>query len=118
MEESGRLAALQLELDTKAAAVRQLRDELASKDEELEFLREELHTKTEELEEVRICYFILVTKSSSGMFCRFGNDLSKVKIVNIIVLFVLSPYSVNSTLYYSLYSFSVCFHKDRGVGGG
>ncbi len=54
MEESGRLAALQLELDTKAAAVRQLRDELASKDEELEFLREELHTKTEELEEVRI----------------------------------------------------------------
>ncbi len=57
MEESGRLAALQLELDTKAAAVRQLRDELASKDEELEFLREELHTKTEELEEVRICFF-------------------------------------------------------------
>jgi hypothetical protein len=57
MEESGRLAALQLELDTKAAAVRQLRDELASKDEEMEFLREELHTKTEELEEVRKCYF-------------------------------------------------------------
>ncbi len=61
MEESGRLAALQLELDTKAAAVRQLRDELASKDEEMEFLREELHTKTEELEEVRICYFCFVS---------------------------------------------------------
>ncbi len=60
MEESGRLAALQLELDTNAVAVRQLRDELASKDEEMEFLREELHTKTEELEEVRICYFCIL----------------------------------------------------------
>jgi predicted nucleic acid-binding Zn-ribbon protein len=66
MEESGRLAALQLELDTKAAAVRQLRDELASKDEELEFLREELHTKTEELEEVRICFFCLFGQYSTS----------------------------------------------------
>jgi hypothetical protein len=73
MEESGRLAALQLELDTKAAAVRQLRDELASRDEELEFLREELHTKTEELEEVRICYgisaaLVLLIFSGTGRF--------------------------------------------------
>jgi hypothetical protein len=101
MEESGRLAALQLELDTKAAAVRQLRDELATKDEELEFLREELHTKTEELEEVRICFFCLLGQYSSGTFCRSRNELLKEKIVNIFVLF---GYSLKYTYFINLYS--------------